>query len=76
MSTVQSIWNGLDWSYLTNMLLGVIPALICITLHELAHGVAAYRLSEKISAEKEAVWFPRSTHRYILILQLSPYLTI
>ena len=46
MSTVQSIWNGLDWSYLTNMLLGVIPALICITLHELAHGVAAYWLGD------------------------------
>ena len=46
MSTVQTIWNGLDWSYLTSILLGVIPALICITLHELAHGVVAYWLGE------------------------------
>jgi Zn-dependent protease len=28
------------------MLLGVIPALICITLHELAHGVVAYWLGD------------------------------
>ena len=46
VSAVQTIWNGLDWSYLTNMLLGVIPALICITLHGLAHGVVAYWLGD------------------------------
>ena len=46
MSTIQTIWNGLDWSYLTNILLSVIPALICITLHELAHGVVAYWLGD------------------------------
>ena len=46
MSTIQTIWNGLDWSFLTNMLLSVVPALICITLHELAHGVVAYWLGD------------------------------
>ena len=46
VSTVQTIWNGLDWSYLTNILLGVIPALLCITLHELAHGTVAYWLGD------------------------------
>ena len=46
MNTIQTIWNGLDWSYLTNILLGVVPALLCITLHELAHGVVAYWLGD------------------------------
>ena len=46
MSTIQTIWNGLDWSFLTNMLLSVVPALICITLHELAHGIVAYWLGD------------------------------
>ena len=46
VSTIQTIWNGLDWSYLTNILLSVIPALICITLHELAHGVVAFWLGD------------------------------
>ena len=51
VSTVQTIWNGLDWSYLTSILLGVIPALICITLHELAHGVVAYWLGDTMAKD-------------------------
>ena len=35
-----------DWSRLLNMLLSIVPALICITLHELAHGYTAYRLGD------------------------------
>ena len=46
MNTVKSIWEGLDWSYLTNILLSIIPALICITLHELSHGFVAYKLGD------------------------------
>lgn len=46
MSGFQTFWNGLDWSVLTDMLLSVIPALLCITLHELAHGWVAYRLGD------------------------------
>lgn len=46
MHILQSIWRGLDWSLLTNLLLSVVPALICITLHELAHGYVAYRLGD------------------------------
>ena len=44
MNTMKTIWDGLDWSFLTDILLSVIPALICITLHELSHGLVAYRL--------------------------------
>ena len=46
MSGFQTFWNGLDWSVLTDILLSVIPALLCITLHELAHGYVAYRLGD------------------------------
>lgn len=35
-----------DWSRILNMLLNIVPALICITLHELAHGYTAYRLGD------------------------------
>ena len=34
--------RNLDWT----ILLGVIPALLCITIHELAHGYTAYRLGD------------------------------
>ncbi len=46
MTSFQTFWNGLDWSVLTNMLLRVIPALLCITVHELCHGLTAYRLGD------------------------------
>lgn len=46
MNTLQTFWSGLDWSVLTDMLISVIPALLCITLHELAHGYVAYRLGD------------------------------
>jgi len=36
----------LDWSIPLEMLLGVIPALLCITLHELSHGYVAWRLGD------------------------------
>lgn len=43
---MNSIWAGLDWSVLTDILLGVIPALFCITFHELSHGFFAYKLGD------------------------------
>ena len=46
MHDLQSIWNGLDWSVLTDLLLSIVPALVCITLHELAHGYVAYKLGD------------------------------
>jgi Zn-dependent protease len=51
INTASTIWNGLDWSYLTNILLTIIPALLCITLHELAHGLIAYKLGDNTAKE-------------------------
>ena len=44
-SFIDAVRN-LDWSVLLNMLMSVIPALICITLHELSHGFVAYKLGD------------------------------
>ena len=46
MQILNSIWDGFDFSYLLSILLGVIPSLICITLHELSHGAVAYLLGD------------------------------
>ena len=43
---MTNVFNNLDWSVLTDALLSVIPALICITFHELSHGYVAYRLGD------------------------------
>ena len=48
---MTNIFNNLDWSVLTNILIAVIPALICITLHELAHGFTAYRLGDRTAKD-------------------------
>ena len=45
------IVKNLDWSILTNVLLSVIPALLCITLHELSHGYVAYLLGDRTAKQ-------------------------
>ncbi len=47
MDALTSIWAGLDWSVLTDLILSVIPALVCITLHEMSHGAVAYMLGDR-----------------------------
>ena len=46
MDSFRSVWNGLDWSVLFDILLRIVPALLCITLHELCHGLTAYKLGD------------------------------
>ena len=48
---LQTIWSGLDWSKLTGILISVIPALLCITFHELCHGLVAYRLGDNTAKD-------------------------
>lgn len=46
MSAFQNFWNGLDWTVLRDILVSIIPALVCITLHELSHGIVALKLGD------------------------------
>ena len=49
MSTIdalRSIWDGFDFSYLLSIILGLVPALLCVTLHEFSHGYTAYKLGD------------------------------
>lgn len=46
ISTIQSIWDGFDFTYLLSLLLSIIPSIVCITLHELSHGLVACRLGD------------------------------
>ena len=45
-ASFSDVISRLDWSVLLSILLSVIPALICITLHELSHGFIAYKLGD------------------------------
>ena len=46
MSAWEQIMNGFDFSALRDLILSAIPALLCITLHELSHGAAAFALGD------------------------------
>ncbi len=52
ISAVQEIWDGFDFSYILSILLGLIPSLLCITLHELSHGYVAYRLGDRTAKDR------------------------
>ena len=46
MDTFRMIWQGLNWSYPLEILISILPALICITIHETSHGLVAYYLGD------------------------------
>ncbi|MBR4693066.1 MAG: site-2 protease family protein [Oscillospiraceae bacterium] len=48
--TFRSVLAGLDWSYLSRLLLSAVPALLCIMIHEICHGAAAYALGDRTAA--------------------------
>jgi Zn-dependent protease len=41
-----NVFRNLDYTVITNALLSIIPALICLTFHEYAHGLVANRLGD------------------------------
>ena len=46
MSDFVNIWKNLDWSVPLQIVVNILPSLLCITLHELSHGYVAYRLGD------------------------------
>ena len=46
MNAWQQFIQGFDFEQIREILLYAIPALVCITLHELSHGYVAYRLGD------------------------------
>ena len=51
MNSFGNVMRNLDWSVPVQMLLSVIPALLCITLHELSHGFVAYKLGDNTAKD-------------------------
>ena len=48
---MANVLRNLDWSIITDALLTIIPALIVITLHELSHGLVAYKLGDRTAKD-------------------------
>lgn len=62
LNTFQTFWNGLDWTVLRDMLISVIPALVCITLHELSHGFVALKLGDTTAKDAGRLTFNPIKH--------------
>ena len=43
---MADVLRNLDWSVLTGVLISIIPAILCMTIHECAHGFVAYKLGD------------------------------
>ena len=52
IDALQTIRDGFDFTELLNLLQSVIPSLICITLHELSHGLCACALGDDTAKRK------------------------
>ena len=52
MSSIGEVFRNLDWSVLLRILLQAIPALICIMVHEISHGLVAYALGDRTAKEQ------------------------
>ena len=50
MTSFGSVLRSLDWSYLTGLLEQISPAVLCIMIHEICHGAAAYALGDRTAA--------------------------
>ena len=46
MEGFGAVFQGLDWMLLVGMLLSVVPILLCLTVHELSHGLMAYAFGD------------------------------
>ena len=49
---MAEVFKNLDWTVLTDILLSVLPALLCITFHEASHGYVAYRLGDNTAKDR------------------------
>lgn len=46
MNYLSNLWNALDLGSIREMLLRILSVLLCLVLHELCHGAAAYALGD------------------------------
>jgi Zn-dependent protease len=46
LGTIQAFLDNMDWLRLLVLVMGAVGSLLCLTVHELAHGLIAYRLGD------------------------------
>lgn len=46
MNYLSNLWNALDFNSILDMILRILSVLLCLVLHEVCHGAAAYALGD------------------------------
>ena len=59
---MANVFRNLDWSVMGHVLVSIIPALLCITIHELAHGFTAYKLGDTTAKDMGRLTFNPIKH--------------
>jgi len=57
-----NVLKNLDWTVLTDILLSVIPVLLCVTVHETCHGYAALRMGDTTARDMGRLSFNPIKH--------------
>lgn len=52
MNSLSAFLNNMDWWGLLEFLLQICVVLLCLTVHELSHGLVAYKLGDPTAKEK------------------------
>lgn len=52
MNSLSAFLNNMDWRGLLEFLLQICAILLCLTVHELSHGLMAYKLGDSTAKEK------------------------
>lgn len=52
ISEFAEIFKQMDWAVLRDMLLRVVPVLLCLTVHEVCHGLVALRLGDTTARDQ------------------------
>ena len=54
---LQNFWEQFDWNGLLEMLLRILSVLICLTVHETSHGLAAYAMGDPTAKRMKRLSF-------------------
>ena len=54
---VQTFWEQFDWAGLLSAVFRVLGVLVCLTVHETCHGLAAYALGDPTAKEQRRLSF-------------------
>ena len=57
MDSLRLLWDSINWSLLLDMLSRVLAVLVCLTVHETCHGLAAYALGDPTAKRMQRLSF-------------------